>query len=684
MKQIQILFYFLFLGFLPLANTQTQIPTIYETSFTDQTSDKEKFAIYLDSIDKYLYRDLEITKYTIDQCQKIIDQKVPIPDSDFFQFILFQIYNHHNKANPLSAYKTISEYEHKLDLFQISKTKKGTFNYLKAFTYMAIGDLESAQKTYYQNLEDARIQKDTSSIISSLYSLGQLYKDEKDPGLAIQSFEGILELGKGVKIRPSTATLIHIELSESLQASGETDRAMETLNLGYKIASDAKLEILKNEILIQKSTYYLENNEVAKASKIYDQILTLSKKGQDQNNKFNTTKLLANLYQAQKKYQLSINTHQEILEQIDTSNYDQLMDSYDKLQSLSFEVENFQSAHNYLLTYNEIKKKRDLDVKKQKTDYLKIKFNSEKKEKENVILAGQIVQSKNRFKILFLSLALSALVMILLFGAFYQKNKYSKNLEAEVSRRTITLKETNRELKEFNRILAHDLKEPLRSIVGFSQLALRTDKSPEETSEYLNFVITSGRQLQDLINSISAYQQIDLKSFTDFEKIDIQSFSEDITNLCLNKKSDKKIELSIDSAALIYYPKEAFSTILEKIFENAILFNNNKIIKIQVDHRLKNKVHSIKIKDNGIGINKKYHERIFEMFQRLNKRGAYKGSGLGLSIAKKMIENMNGSITLLSSKEKEGSTFLLEFPELSPDENNHAKIKTKKPNQVNT
>ncbi len=675
MKLAQIIFYFFFLGVLTTVNAQA--PIDFSKSFTEQTSEEQKFSIYLDTIRTYMYRDADIVQLTINNCQNILDRNIPIPDSTFFRFIIEKIYHQHDLDDPIGAYQIISEFENRLDELQIPDLDKGTFNYIKAFTYMVNGDIAEAQKTYYQNIEEALLVKDTSTIYGSFYSLGQLYYDQGNYLSAIEYYNKALEIEKHYDIRPASLAFIHSERGNSLQALKRKEEAIDELDIAYKIASEGKLRIFKAEVLLRKGVFYLENGEKEKAEEIYTHILNNKKEFNTEDPKIKVfiDRFLVDLYHAQKKYQQAINVQLALLEQIDTNNYLRVIESYDKLRLINYEMEDYQSAYDHLLTYNQLKKKQDNNLKKLNTEYLKIKFETGEKEKENVLLSAQIVENKQRHKILFLSLAISVLVMLLLFGAFFQKNKYSKQLEVEVSKRTNNLKQTNKELKEFNRILSHDLKEPIRSIVGFSQLATKPNKSAEETKEYLDFVIESGQQLQNLISSISDFQKIDTTDLSQVELIDLQNISNKALRKIKANHSNKEIDLTIKTTASIYLPKDAFSKVLQKIFDNAARFNKNELVKIEVDYTLQKNMHSFEIKDNGIGIAPEYHTQIFQMFKRLNNRDAYKGSGLGLSFAKKIIEQMNGTITLLNSQNNEGSTFLIQIPVFNQQTNSVSKIK---------
>jgi len=267
-------------------------------------------------------------------------------------------------------------------------------------------------------------------------------------------------------------------------------------------------------------------------------------------------------------------------------------------------------------------------------------------------------------------LAFLGLTLIVLFGAFYQKGRYSKKLETEVFKRTMNLSNSNKllnksngELKEFNRILSHDLKEPLRSIIGFSQLADRANLKNAKVKEYLNYVIGSAKQLEELIKKIHLFQKPDLNKKNEMEEINIQSFLNDTLQEVQDKYPEKLIQLSHNTTPDIFHSFEKLKTIFQVLTDNAANYNENKIVTIHIHYYFKNKNHFFEITDNGIGISKNYHGQIFKMFRRLNNREAYQGSGMGLSIAQKLVQGMGGEIKVLDSKKQQGSTFQIHFPE---------------------
>jgi len=134
----------------------TQEALLYEEDFLETTSDVDKFTMYLDSIDKYLYRDSEVTFKAFSSCQQLIDAGLEPSDSLFFIYIMNQVLFKHNTMDQLGAYKVFVENDEFLESDKVPASKVSSADYFKAFTYMSIGDLESAQKSYYLNIESSK------------------------------------------------------------------------------------------------------------------------------------------------------------------------------------------------------------------------------------------------------------------------------------------------------------------------------------------------------------------------------------------------------------------------------------------------------------------------------------------------------------------------------------------------
>lgn len=650
----------------------SQTPILFEDSFTETLTEQDKFEIYLDSIDKYLYRDIDLTILALEACQKLIDQGAVLSDSILFDYVISQIYVRYSKADPLGAYQIIVDNESKVNDKSLSNKQIGKFNYLRSFTFMSMGDLEAAQKSYYKALEQGKENKDTATIIQNLYSLGQLYNEEGELEESANCFFKIIKLGEVFEIRPTTLGLTYIELGDTYIDWEDYDKALKALKTAYDILDEHEIEVLKSDALLLRGNIYVEKNQIDSASYIYKQLVALNQEMDDQNNIQNADRFLADLYRAKKMYPQALKTYMDIIEEIDSTDFEDIILTYSHVHEVYKEMNDFEAAYDYLLAHNEAKKKIEEDEKRQKTAYLKIKYESEQKEKENAILAAELTQNQAERKILYAWMAVLACFLVFLFGAFYQKRRYSKNLETEVLKRTINLEKSNKlldksnqELDEFNRILSHDLKEPLRGIVSFSQLAERNIKDTNKAKEFLNYVSLGGKQLEQLIEDVNLFQQSSAIDAEEITTISIPLLLEDTVLAIRKNYPNKAINLLSNAIDLsIKGSLEILQVVFFNIIDNSAKYNENEVVVIEVSYQLQNQMHYFEIKDNGIGMAPKFHKKIFEMFRRLNSRDAYFGSGLGLSIAQRLIEKIDGEISVLHSQENKGSTFLVRFPKL--------------------
>jgi len=652
-------------------NGISQSSVLYGERFTEKTTGQYKFGMYLDSINKYLYRDTELTGEALSACENLLNQGLILSDSLKCNYLITQIYVRYSHIDPLGAYQIILENESVFKKLNISSKQLHSYNYIKGFTYMSIGDLEAAQKSYFEGIELGKANKDTITICKNLYSLGQLYSDEEDNEASIKCFKQFFEYAENHKMRPTTLVLAYIELSEPYIRTKEYDKALKALEQGMVIADQEKMYVLKSDILSLQGVVHLAENNIAAAEKVYTQLLELNKiKVGDSNSERNSLKLLAQLHREKKNYKEAMNVYEQILLESDSSMLHDIIKTYKNAYEVSNEMKNHETAYNYLLSYNKAKNKRDEDEKRQKTNFLKIKYDSEQKEKDNAILTAEVTKSKAERKLLYSWMGISCLFLLGLYNAFHQKRKYSKTLEAEVLKRTINLKKsnrllnaTNKELTEFNRILSHDLREPLRNIVGFSQLASREDNQPK-TQEYLSFVKNSGEQLSKLIEGVNLLRNCNSINSDEHSTFSIQPFLNDIVNDVQEKYPAKQIQLMCDENPRISASQELLKPVFSNIIDNAIKYNKKEVVSIEINYKENDNEHIFEIEDNGIGIDKKYHQQVFEMFKRLNNRENYTGAGLGLSIAKRLIEKINGNIQIVRSSKEAGSTFLISFPGL--------------------
>jgi PAS domain S-box-containing protein len=243
-----------------------------------------------------------------------------------------------------------------------------------------------------------------------------------------------------------------------------------------------------------------------------------------------------------------------------------------------------------------------------------------------------------------------------------------KDAEREKNELLHKLTVSNKELAEFAYVASHDLQEPLRSVTSFMQLLSLQykDKLDDNAHEYIQFAVDGGKRMYDLLNGLLAYSRVHTKG-RPFNNVDTNRVLSNVLNnlACLTKERSAKIKF--DDLPQIYADETQITQLLQNLIQNSIKFSTEPP-RIYISSTLDTDHYTFSIKDEGIGIESQYFEKIFQIFQRLLPKDQYEGIGIGLAICKRIVERHNGEIWLESELGK-GSTFYFTIPkreELKP------------------
>jgi len=225
------------------------------------------------------------------------------------------------------------------------------------------------------------------------------------------------------------------------------------------------------------------------------------------------------------------------------------------------------------------------------------------------------------------------------------------------------LEETNKELDDFTYTVSHDLKEPLRAIDAFSKYVMDDyqDKIGEEGRHYLERVRANAERMKKLIEDLLEISRIKRKGST-IEEVDTEEIMAEVKMRLEYAINQKSVEVIIkDKLPRIFCDRVRLTEVFLNLISNAIKYNNKPKPIIEVGYNNKEDFHEFYVKDNGIGIQEEYFDKIFEIFQRLGKREDTEGTGAGLTIVKTIIQMHKGKIWL-ESKLGEGTTFYFTVP----------------------
>jgi PAS domain S-box-containing protein len=238
-----------------------------------------------------------------------------------------------------------------------------------------------------------------------------------------------------------------------------------------------------------------------------------------------------------------------------------------------------------------------------------------------------------------------------------------KETEDELNRKTEELARSNLELQQFAYIASHDLQEPLRAISGFTELLQKRyqGRLDEKADKYIGFITEGSLRMQQMIQDLLAYSRVETQG-REFEKTDSQeSLDTALANLRVSIKENHAV-ITHDPLPEIIAEGEQITSLFQNLVSNAIKYHKPDVtptIHIGVQQAGDNWQFSVA--DNGIGIDEKYGERIFKIFQRLHTRDEYPGTGIGLAVCKRIVDRHGGKIWIKSTL-GEGTTFYFTIP----------------------
>lgn len=519
-----------------------------------------------------------------------------------------------NQANKLKALPNITVYS----LSKVYRTLGVAYYHLGEFTSSMESYIESVKllnkitdKNHEQNYELAL----TYYNISLLYKNDQL-KDENCKRLEYiklaekifietKSNKGLSLIYSGISNYYTYINNFPLSLKYQLKSINLKINTGDESGLGVNYGNLASIYLRYNKL--EKAEFYLLKSKELKLkeSNNYSKCLLFLQ--------------LGNLYRAKDNIDLCIENY---LEGLNIANKHEL--KYEESLLLTELASTYERSNNYELAYKIIQRKLELqesliDINKSKALLeLKYKFEIDKQRDE-----AKILQQKN----------------------------------AEIQEYITKLKNTNFELRQFAQIASHDLKEPARLIKMHITKLEKSLEHIDESQEYLiNFIKKTSDNLYHLVNELQNYTNID-QQLKVKENIQIADELKDVVKHVRRTLKDENIDLIIANLPKsLIGNRSQFNQLFFQLIENAFLFNNKSYKKVEVSYSQTETHHIFSIIDNGIGIDKAFFSKIFEIFERLHDNSVYQGTGIGLAIAKKIITEMNGFIEI-ESKLGEGSTF---------------------------
>ncbi len=568
-----------------------------------------------------------------------------------------------NAAKELNSDKLIRNYLNNVGLIH---QRKGDYNTAMQHFHRALSMID----------ENDEAQQGSASIF--LNNIGIIHSEEKRYEKALKYFERSLKIERELD-NDLGVSMALTNIGEQYKKLEKKAKALicykEALAISEGIGDKVGEAILFSNI----GEIHYENELFDLAEEFYPKALNIAKETGDKGTVSHVLNLIAKLKQGQGRYQSAIKYAQEsLLLAREMGEKKAVTDIFETLSECYVGIKDFEKAYEYQSLFNQARDSIYSSEKSKQILEISTQYETQKKETENQLLKEQ--QAKNEAVIkqrttigyaIAIILVLMSLIAFILYYSNQQKNKYSHRLENEVTYRTNDLEESNdklrksnKELERFAYIASHDLKEPLRNIMSFTRLVERklpeNAKKDKDINEYMSFIVNNTKQMHRLIEDVLEYSRID-NAKPESETIEVKDIIVSVSNVISSTLKERNVTLNIDDLPRVKANSSQLFLVLKNLIENGVKYNENEKPLISIYSSLNENMHEITVADNGIGIEEQYNNKIFGMFNRLHNRKEYQGSGLGLSICKKIIQNLGGNIWVESSY-GEGSKFTFSLP----------------------
>jgi len=233
----------------------------------------------------------------------------------------------------------------------------------------------------------------------------------------------------------------------------------------------------------------------------------------------------------------------------------------------------------------------------------------------------------------------------------------SKNIEVK------ELKRSNKDLESFAYITSHDLKEPLRMVTSYAELLHEKyyNKLDEKANKYIDYIIKGSNTMLILMDDLLSYSKVKTHKYV-FEKINISKIIESVISNLEMKIKENNAKIIFNNLPEMVGDRILFIELFQNLINNAIKYRKDKIPPIvEINYSLIENEYIFSVSDNGIGIEDKYFEKIFILFERLHNKNQYSGNGIGLAIVKSIVDKHGGKIWI-ESEINTGSTFYFTIP----------------------
>ena len=506
-------------------------------------------------------------------------------------------------------------------------------------------------------------------------TIGKIYTATGSPQQAIPYHSQAVSVSKKLNRIPDVARN-YASMGSALMSMDSIDKGLTYYLVSFMIIDSLKMESEKNELLIQIGDGYLKLGKYEKSLVNYYQAMELAEKNGDLFLLAQAKSRIGIGYFRMNNLPAALKYSRESLILADSiKTYRIAGESYLNLSGIYAAQQNYKKALDCYIRYKEASDSLLNEEKITQIGELQAKYDITQKEKENEALKEQNLHKAATIKRLVMASVIIALLLLLALAQLMmviRLNKKTRQLNLKLAEQGKELEDLNDQKDKFFSFVAHNLKNPFSTIMGFSELMVKSNDAKEydKIDRYAKHILGLSEHVNKVLENLLEWSRLQRRSFTYTpEKINVTGLIRDVLEMNQKEAARKEIEIRYDlpDDLIAYADKFMVTTILQNLMSNALNFTPS-LGKIEVSGYLQGSQIQVSVTDNGIGIAPEDRAKLFRIDVHPAKIGtaASNGSGLGLVICKEMIERCKGEISIDSSLSK-GTTVSFTLPVSNSD-----------------
>jgi light-regulated signal transduction histidine kinase (bacteriophytochrome) len=247
--------------------------------------------------------------------------------------------------------------------------------------------------------------------------------------------------------------------------------------------------------------------------------------------------------------------------------------------------------------------------------------------------------------------------------ALAQTSAAHQQAQAALAQRAAELERSNTDLEQFAYVASHDLHEPLRKVASFTKLLAQhcQGRLDTQSEKYMAYIVDGATRMQQMIQDLLTYSRAGREENT-LEPISMEAVLKETLVTLDPVIQESGAAISYNSLPTVLAQPAQIRQLLQNLLSNALKFRGDKPPRVHVSAKQQDQGWVFAVRDNGIGLDSQYADRIFVLFQRLHGVGTYPGTGIGLALCKKIVERHGGHIWV-ESQPGHGATFFFTLPQ---------------------